>query len=182
MDYSEPDSRSSRQAPGRRSKRLLKHRCIGITAAGKPCRAWPIKGSHPPLCLFHGGNKGRTEKGRSHGDQEATGTAGEESLGLYGRHFDPQEKADLVDYALEDSLLDEILLIRVGLIRVLDQLKGPLSVEDHARLTDLLFKGGNTVGKLMQIRRAISGQPADAFTEAINYALDQLGPEWNIKL
>ena len=91
-------------------------------------------------------------------------------------------KADLVDYALEDSLLDEILLIRVGLIRVLDQLKGPLSVEEHARLTDLLFKGGNTVGKLMQIQRAIAGEPVDAYTEAIGQALDQLGPEWNIEL
>lgn len=176
MDCTEPDSRSSRQTPGRPSKRVLKRRCTGITAAGKPCRAWPIKGSHPPLCLFHGGKKENPQ-----GDEEAKGTAGEESLGLYGRHFDPQEKADLMDYALEDSLLDEILLIRVDLIRLLDQLKGPLSVEDHARLPDLLFKGVNTVGKLMQIQRAISGEPADRFSESIARALDELGPEWNIE-
>jgi hypothetical protein len=159
-----------------------------MTVAGKPCRAWPIKGSHPPLCLVHGGKKdspqkGSTDKGRSQkGGEEARATAGGQSPGLYGRHFHPQEKADLVDYALQDSLADEISLMRVGLSRVLDQLQGQLSVEEHARLTDLLFRGGNTVGKLMQIQRAIAGQPADAFTEAINYALDQLGPEWNIEL
>jgi hypothetical protein len=53
--------------------------------------------------------KGGSQKRNPQGKEEATGTAGEEgSSGLYGRHFDPQEKADLVDHALEDSLLDQL--------------------------------------------------------------------------
>jgi hypothetical protein len=111
------DSRPSGRARSRRSKR----RCSRITAAGDSCRSWAIQGNDPPLCRVHGGQKGGAQKREHQEAGKSQDTAGEESNGLYSRHFDPHEITDLVAHALQDILQDEIAAIRVIVSRILDR-------------------------------------------------------------
>lgn len=36
---------------------MTKQRCTALTAAGRPCQAWAVRGSDPPRCAAHGGRE-----------------------------------------------------------------------------------------------------------------------------
>jgi hypothetical protein len=116
------------------------------TPCGIPgCRAWAIRGSHPPRCSPH--RHATLEAGGSPDDDRATGTGGNTSPsstasgpaksltvgappgnqnravhGFYSEVLRPEERADLLRYAADTSLDGEIAITRVALRRILGML------------------------------------------------------------
>jgi len=151
-------------------------RCSHITRKGQPCRAWAMHGTDPPVCSVHAGLAGAppgNQYGRTHG--------------FYSTVLEPDELADLVVYADDLSLDDEIAAARVGLRRVLSALTaakddGPASRQAYGHLAGLVFEGARTVARLLRDQRAISGDAAGGLSGAIAQALDELSVEWGIEL
>ncbi len=153
-------------------------KCSHTTTAGKPCRAWAIRGSQPPLCAAHAG---RT---KSAGAPPAN--LNRRQHGFYSTSLDPAEIADLVTFADDLSLNDEIAVARVILRRVMGHLQHPdlqhIAIDDLARLSSLILAGTRTVARLLRDQRALSGDAADGFAGAIAQALDELSTEIGIQL
>ena len=83
------------------SQKLALVRCTHITKAGRPCKAWAVCGSDPPACASHL-------------------KASVEDPGFYSHTFTDDELADLVHYAAELTLDDEIACTRVAVRRTLE--------------------------------------------------------------
>jgi hypothetical protein len=82
--------------------------CSHTTRAGNPCRAWAAAGTDPPACSAHAG------RNRGAGGPLANQNA--RTHGFYGRILSDQELADLVIYAADMSLDDELACVRVALL------------------------------------------------------------------
>ena len=78
--------------------------------------------------------------------------------GLYSRRFDPEEVSALS--AMQDGVKDEIDACRVTLGRILEYLNGldtsKMKAEDYAAVVSLVSKNAATVGRLMQIDKALN--------------------------
>ena len=78
--------------------------------------------------------------------------------GLYSRRFDPEEVEALS--GMQDGVKDEIEACRVTLSRLLDYLNGvdasKMKAEDYAAVVSLVSKNAATVGRLMQIDKALN--------------------------
>lgn len=155
-----------------------KVRCSAVTKAGKPCRAWAIVGSNPPLCSAH--------SGRNVGAGAPPGNQNARRHGFYSQRLTPEEIAALVSLAENHSLDDEIAVARIYLKRLLEYLEHEdfqqLSVEDMAALGPLVLKSTTTIAALLKTQRALSGEAADGISGAIAQALAELGNEWGIDL
>ncbi|MDX1664830.1 MAG: hypothetical protein R3272_13645 [Candidatus Promineifilaceae bacterium] len=153
-------------------------KCTATTAAGNPCRAHAVRGSDPPLCSIH---SGRVVEGRR-GNQNAR------THGFYAHTLDAQELADLVAYAGDETLEDEIAVNRVLLRRLMEYLarvqeaEGELSRADLATIGPLILRSTHNIARLLRDRRALSGDSADGLMGAIGQALDELSTEWGIEL
>ena len=161
--------------------------CSHTTAYGIPCRAFAVAGSDPPTCAAHAGRN--VGAGAPPGNQNRT------THGFYSPVLRPDEIADLVTYADDLSLDDEIACARVALRRVLALLttdtvspfedpanQQRLTATDYARLAALALAGTRTVAKLLRDKRALSGEAADGISGAIAQALDELSTEWGVEL
>lgn len=164
-------------------------RCSATTKTGKPCRAYALHGSKPPLCSAHSGcNEGAGAPPRNQNANQH---------GFYGRAYSVEELADLIAHAANMTLDDEIAAVRVGIqramLRISDgrttdtdaegyELERDLTPVEIANLTGLLFTGANTVARLLRARRAIGGEAADGIAGAIAQALDELSTELGIEL
>lgn len=148
-------------------------RCVQRTKSGRPCNAWAVRGSDPPTCSVHDGR----------------------CRGFYGSAIHPEELADLVAYAGDLTLEDEIACARVALRRVLAALSAPgdtgaegpltgdaLSAGEFARVAGLAFQGARTVSRLLRDQRALSGDAAEGISGAIAAALDELSTMWGVDL
>ena len=154
----------------------MKRKCSAITNAGRPCRAWAMRDSDPPLCPAHAGaNQGA---GAPAGNQNAR------KHGFYSQHFTRQELADLVTLAGDPSLDDEIALARVALRRLFNFLndEDDLTPREMGAIGPLIFTGTRAVAELLRHQRAISGEAADGISGAIAQALDELSTEWGVEL
>ena len=162
-------------------------RCSHTTASGKSCRAYAVAGTEPPACAAHAG--------RNAGAGAPTHNQNRATHGFYSRVLRPDEIADLVTYADDLSLDDEIACARVALRRVLALLttdtvspfedpanQQRLTATDYARLAALALAGTRTVAKLLRDKRALSGEAADGISGAIAQALDELSTEWGVEL
>jgi hypothetical protein len=158
-------------------------KCTQSTRTGKPCRAWAIRGSNPPTCATHAG---RTKDAGA-----PLANVNRQAHGFYSAALDPNELADLVAFADDLSLNDEIALARVILRRVMIHLKLPVTDRpaeqriddaDLARLAGLVLAGTRTVARLLRDQRALSGDAADGFAGAIAQALDELSTEIGLQL
>lgn len=154
-------------------------RCSERNANGQPCRAWAIRESNPPLCSTHAK--------RNAGAGAPRGNNNRQKHGFYGRVYTLEEIADLVAYAADGSVVDELAATRVAIRRVLEKLtdKGPdeeLELEDYARLAALVFTGANTVARLLKAQRVLSGEAADSLAGAMGTVLSELGQELGIDL
>ena len=169
--------------------------CSFRTKAGRPCRAWAVRGSDPPACSSH---LQASAKG------EATGLAragfcerAEELLrllaldeevpeaGFYRHTLSDEELADLVSYAAEESLEDEIACTRIAVRRTLELLNRgseTMSESEFLRAAGLVFRGARTIALLLREQRVLTGGEDSRLQEIFDAALDILSEEWGIEL
>ncbi|MFC2030959.1 hypothetical protein ACFLWA_09550 [Chloroflexota bacterium] len=113
------------------------------------------------------------------------GSETDDALSFYSSVLEAGELADLVAFADDLSVDDEIACARIALRRVLTVLNtedSSLSAPEFARLVALAFQGTSTIARLLRDRRAIRGDSADGMSGAIAQALDELSIEWGIEL
>jgi hypothetical protein len=153
-----------------------KRRCRAQTATGRPCNAWAVRGSDPPLCSAHsrGREPASVQAGKAPADTEdlPTATAREsEEGGFYST--DPSEVsindaiAGLVDKMLR---LDDLIVAHEGPNGYLIE------------LFTIYTQASSRLARLLRDRRALSGDAADGFASAIALALDELSTEWGVEL
>jgi hypothetical protein len=152
--------------------------CSHTTKAGNPCRAWAVEGTDPPACSAHAGRN--VGAGGPPANQNAR------THGFYGRILSQQELADLVSYASDMSLDDEISCTRVALRRALEFVRDDSQRLDHdtfLRALGLIFHGARAVAYLVRLRQELAAAAGhDPFLDIIDQALDALGEEWGIEL
>lgn len=151
--------------------------CTHTTRAGNPCRAWAAAGTDPPACSAHAG--------RNVGAGGPLANQNARTHGFYGRILSEQELADLVAYAADMSLDDELACVRVALRRTLDFIRdAPEQLDESAFLNaiGLIFRGARTVALLLSYRQALAAGAGDAFLKVIYQALDEINKEWEIEL
>ena len=160
----------------------LKLRCTQLTRAGRPCRRWAVRGSDPPTCYSH-------LRGVSGGDalEEVCDDRGQRTgdEGFYSSMLSPDELGDLVAYAAELTLADEIACTRVAVRRTLEFLsqgRGSLSESDYLRAAGFVFQGARTMARLLRDQQALLGDSTDRLTAIFDAALDGLSEEWGIEL
>jgi len=181
------------------SRKPPKVRCTQLTKAGRPCRCWAVRGSDPPTCSIH---LRAIQKGDeleqacsshlgavSEGDEleQASADSGQRASdeGFYSPMLSPDELADVVAYAAELTLADEIACTRVAVRRTLEFLsqgRGSLSEADYLRAAGLVFQGARTMARLLRDQQALLGDSTDRLTAIFDAALDGLSEEWGIEL
>jgi hypothetical protein len=162
--------------------------CTFTTKSGRPCKAHAVKGTDPPACAAHAGRTADAA-GAPPNNQNAR------THGFYSSVLNPEELADLILYADDLSLDDEIACARVSLRRLLALLDAStlatyeepenqraLTPTDYARLTGLALQATRTIARLLRDQRALTGEAADGIAGAIAQALDELSTEWGIEL
>lgn len=148
---------------------LPSRRCGAVSAGGQACRAWSVRASVRPLCSAHGGH--------NVGAGAPVGNQNRRLHGFYGRYYREDELADLVNLAVDDSLVDEIVAARVALRRVVGMLTDEaVMVQDRAVLADLVFRGAASVGRLVRLKQQLEG--GSSFEDLLDGVLDGLGVEW----
>lgn len=134
--------------------------------------------SDPPTCSIHAG--------LTHPPGAPKGNTNRQTHGFYSSTLQQSELADLITYAGDMTLDDEIAIARVALRRVLNAIssaeKDNLSSDAYSRLAALAFQGTRTVARLLRDRRALSGESSEGIAGAIAQALDELGSEWGLDL
>ena len=151
--------------------------CSHTTRAGRACRAWAAAGTDPPACSAHAGRN--VGAGGTLANQNAR------THGFYGRTLSERELADLVAYAADMSLDDEIACVRVALRRTLDFIRdapGQLDESSYLNAISLIFRGARTVALLLSYRQALAAGTGDAFLKIIHHALDEINEKWEIEL
>ena len=151
-----------------------KIRCTATNRDGTPCKAWAVHGTSPPRCSAHAG--------RNAGAGAPAGNQNRRAHGFYSRVLTAGELADLVTFADDLSLADEIAIARVTLRRAMERLTTDLETDELTNLAKLTLAGTRTVARLLRDQRALSGEAADGIAGAIAQALDELGTEWGIEL
>ena len=151
------------------------------------CRAWAMRGSDPPLCASHSPGLACPESGRGVG--APVGNRNALTHGFYASTLHPDDLATLDEDAIDTTLDDEILIIRLALRRLqrmilTGQTPGPrpqrLDVHDYARFIGLTFQGTNTLSRLLRVRHDLPGN--DLWQQIMDEALDGLSEEWGIEL
>ena len=136
-------------------------KCTAITAQGKPCKAWSIRGSSPPLCAPHSGLTGGTK-----GNKNAV------THGYYRKRIEPDEILSLYEKADGVDVDQEIILLRVILHRLSSYINDPdLSLEKTRTVVPLIVTSTRALGYLKKL------QPSE---DDIDWetALDELSEEW----
>ena len=106
------------------SKNPDKRKCSAVCSNRRPCKAWAVIESDPPLCAVHAGlNVGK-------GAKEGNGNAVKH--GLYIGIIKADEIAAM-EMVTSTSLLHELVLVRIGLRRLSKFLE-----EDGLPLADVL--------------------------------------------
>ncbi|HET6444437.1 MAG TPA: hypothetical protein VFI27_07630 [candidate division Zixibacteria bacterium] len=147
-------------------------RCSGRRADGKPCRGYALRSSDPPLCYAH------ARIAQSQNEEESSSPG----AGFYSRCYTLEEIADMVALALDDSLEDELAATRIAVRRVMQQLHEELSVDEYAHMAGIIFRGTNTVARLLRINKALSKENDSEIATGIGEALDLIGPEYDLEL
>lgn len=149
-----------------------KRRCSGRRADGRPCRGWALRESEPPLCYAHS----RDGYG---GDDDSTIPAKQD---FYSRYYTLEEIADMVGMAMDNTLDDELAATRIAVRRVMQQLKNELTADEYAHMASLIFRGTNTVARLLRIKRSLSKEMESDFEAGIGEALNGYGDEVGLDL
>ena len=188
----------SRQAGSR--PQAAKIPCSFDTKEGRPCRAWAVRGSDPPTCSSHmranAGQHAGEQACSSHFRASNRGKAGTGYLlteadqempepGFYDQVLSDEELADLVIYAAELSLDDEIACTRIAVRRTLEFLNersGSLSEAEYLRAAALVFQGARTIARLLREQQALTGGEDSRLQAIFDAALDGLSEDLGIEL
>ncbi len=150
----------------------LSRRCSDRRADGRPCRGWALKESEPPLCYAHT---------RMH-SEDSKDVPNAVKKSFYNSSYTLEEIADLVGLAIDDSLEDELAATRIAVRRVLQQLKEELSPDEYAHMAGIIFRGTNTVARLLRVQHALSKEADQLIASWIGEALDSLGGDFGLEL
>ena len=139
--------------------------CSAVTAAGKPCKKYAMEGSE--LCYSHAEKAMATESGRR--------GLFVEKHGFYRPTFSEDEYADLIVYAEQFDLADELAVARVRLRRIvtfIDEHEGSLTPDEYGRLNGLVFQAITTIHKLVG---SMDGNGVDHWDIVLNQLSIDLG-------
>ena len=142
--------------------------CSALTAAGRPCKGHPVPGTNPPLCAAHGGAEGRP--GAPMGNQNAR------KHGFYATLPDPRPEPEQIPNSIDD-VIDDLADKQAKLSQLIDAVSEDLDIPTLTRLLALHAQGSTRLGRLLLDRRAVSDDPADSISDAIDQALDQLSTD-----
>lgn len=120
-------------------------RCSHRKPDGTQCKAWAVRGSDPPACASHA----RLALGGA-----PAGNLNAATHGFYSPVLRPDELADLVAYADDMSLDDEIALSRVILRRLAGMLVDPPPATGTAAVA--LSRAGD-LGRRVWITNPLTG-------------------------
>lgn len=118
-------------------------KCKAITSRGTPCKNWAMAGHD--ICNIHAGRTGggaplKNQNARKHG--------------FYSKHFTDQEASDLIEYKLDDTVANEVEVMRVLNRRLLQYLEqhdlSEMDPRDIVRLFNLIQQGSRTVAALVR--------------------------------
>jgi hypothetical protein len=149
-------------------------KCSKTTATGEPCKCWAIRDTDPPICSSHAGrNVGagaplKNQNARTHG--------------FYSRSYSTEEVGDLINFAFDDSLEDELAATRIAVRRVLSKLHSDMEPKDYANLARLVLLGTRTIGRLLKDQRLLTGATTEGIAGVISQALDELNEEFDVSL
>jgi hypothetical protein len=101
---------------------------------------------------------------------------------FYNSSYTLEEIADLVGLAMDDSLEDELAATRIAIRRVLQQLKEELSPDEYAHMAGIIFRGTNTVARLLRVQNALSKEADQVIATWIGEVLDSLGGDFGLAL
>ena len=146
-----------------------KARCTHLTTAGQPCRAWALTGSDPPTCAMHAGRV--TGQGAPAGNRNAV------RHGFFAE-FDLQDPA----HPPINGIIHDLVARQEQLSAIIDDHLAELTIPDLARLLAIHGQNASRLGRLLRDRRALGGDAADGFTQAIGAALNELGTMWGVDL
>ena len=139
--------------------------CKAVTAAGKPCKKYAMEGSE--LCFSHGGKLLANEDGSIE--------LFTVKHGFYKPTFSEEEYADLILYAEQFDLADELAVARVRLRRIvefIDEHEGSLTADEYGRLNGLVFQAITTIHKIV---KSLDGNGADHWDIVLNQLSIDLG-------
>lgn len=88
----------------------------------------------------------------------------------------------MVGLAMDENLADEVAATRVAVRRVMQQLHEELSPDEYAHMAGVIFRGTNTVARLLRINRELSEEMDAEFASGIGEALDTVGSEVGLDL
>ena len=140
-------------------------RCIAQTVTGEPCKKWAMEGSE--LCFTHTEKALATESGRR--------GLFTEKHGFYRPTFSEDEYADLILYAEQFDLADELAVARVRLRRIvsyLDEHEGAMSHDEYGRLNAVVFRAITTIQRLVE---SLDGNGANHWDIVLNQLSIDLG-------
>ena len=88
----------------------------------------------------------------------------------------------MVGMAMDNTLDDELAAARVAVRRVMQQLKKELTADEYAHMASLIFRGTNTIARLLRIKRSLSKDMESDFEAGIGEALNGYGGEIGLDL
>lgn len=88
----------------------------------------------------------------------------------------------MVGMAMDNTLDDELAATRVAVRRVMQQLKKELTADEYAHMASLIFRGTNTVARLLRIKLSLSKEMESDFEAGIGEALNGVGDEVGLDL
>jgi len=141
-------------------------RCSALTRAGKPCRAWAVPGSNPPLCAAHGGAAGRP--GAPVGNSNAV---------KHGAYAVPEDPPAGMQGQIED--LDR-RIERLG--EYIDEHQSGWDLTQLKTALDLHSTLISRVARARQVQDRLTEGGQDEIEALINDVLDELSEEWGIEL
>ena len=97
--------------------------CSATTKSGRPCRAWAVHYSDPPLCSSH--------SGRNQGAGAPESNKNRLTHGFYSRYFTLQEVSDLLSSADVPELAGEIIAAQIAIRRILAYLEQNGGIQDE---------------------------------------------------
>jgi hypothetical protein len=148
-------------------------RCTATTAAGRPCRAWAVRGSDPPRCSAHRG--GQRPVGAPAGNTNALKHGAYASPPDTGLSHDSEagSAADLAARIADLNRRADQLAAYLDRLTIGDGTEGTTTVQDYAKLVALQGQLCSRIGRLMRDLQQLQPDDQDFLQECINEALDQ---------